>query len=115
MISAVRHAMADLACILALATPAAAWAGSGLVTFDGAVVVPTCAVRDVAATKLPTATPSGVQTCPSKAATSAVGSFTETKVPVSAAAGDPLLDYFAHTFKPTGEGARDTLLVRTYL
>jgi hypothetical protein len=115
MISAARVTMVVLACLPALAAPAAVWAGSGTVTFDGAVVVPTCTVRDVNASQLPAATPSRVEACPSKAGTSAVGSFTETRLPISAAGGDPLLDYFVHTCKPAVESGGDTLLVRTYL
>ena len=112
MSSAMHHVLTDVAAMLALLAPAA-WAESGTVEFRGAIEVPTCTVRPDAPTESPAAT--ALRTCPSKAGSKAVGYFTETRMPVAAAGTDPLLDYFARTYKPTAENAGNDMVMRVYL
>jgi len=114
MITAIHHAAADLAVMLSLGAPVA-WAGSGTIMFNGAVVVPTCAIQGAGVTGHPSATSRTVQACPSQAGAGAAGYFTQTRVPIPGHTGDPLLDYFAQTHAPAGGQAGNDLIVRVYL
>lgn len=114
MITAIHHAVADLAIMLSLGAPVA-WAGSGTIAFHGAVVVPTCPIQGAAATGVSSATPSAVHACPSQPGAGTAGYFKQTRVPIPGHTGDPLLDYFAQTRTPAGGQAGNDLIVRVYL
>jgi len=112
MISAMHHALTDVAAMLALLTPMA-WAENGIIEFRGAIVVPTCTTQPDTPTELLAAT--ALQTCPSTTSSKAVGYFNETRMPVSATGPDPLLDYFKQTYKPTAENTGNDMVMRVYL